>query len=170
MRAVAAALLAAGGLVTPAMAEMSKSFTVSATITNGCLVASNGSGGSWGSIDLGTVSGIAAQTASANLLSGGAAGLQLECTPGLTAAITADQGLNGAGGTRRLVHAADAASLIPYQLYANGSTTPWTTDAVALSFPVGTSHLSLPVRAVASIPGAMRGGTYSDTVRVTIAW
>lgn len=169
MRAFVAAALAAGCLAAPAAAETTKTFTVAATIASGCLVA-NGGGGSWGNIDLGTVSGMAAQAVSANLLSGGVSGLQLDCTPGMTANVTADAGLNAAAGTRRLVNAGNAGSPVPYLLYANGGSTPWTTQTVPLAFPVGTSRLSLPVRAVATVPAAARTGTYSDTVRITVSW
>ncbi|CAN5245808.1 spore coat U domain-containing protein [soil metagenome] len=157
-------------IAVPASAETSRTFQVAATVAQGCLVATNSGGGTWGNIDLGTVSGIGAQSASGNLLSSGITGIQMDCTPGSTVSVTANQGNNGSPGGRQLVHAGNATSLIPYLLYANGSATPWTTQAVSLSFSAGTSHFSLPVRAVANLLGPTRGGAYSDTVQITVSW
>ncbi|MDH7639778.1 spore coat protein U domain-containing protein [Sphingomonas oryzagri] len=168
---MAAAMLAgalAGGLgAAPATAETSKSFQVSAVVANGCSVTTSG-GSSWGSIDLGTVSGVSTATVQASLLQSGQAGLQIDCTPGMTASVTADTGLTPTtGGVRQL---ASGTSTVPYLLYANGSNVPWTTNAIALSFPVGTSHLSVPIVAKATLAGATRAGAYADTVRVTLSW
>lgn len=168
-----AALMLAGAFAggcgaTPATAETLKSFQVSAVVANGCAVISSGGAGSWGSIDLGTVSGIASGTVQASLLSSGTAGLQIDCTPGMTASVTADTGLNPtSGGVRQL---ASGTSKVPYLLYANGSAVAWTTNAIALSFPVGNSHLSVPVVAKATLSGATKAGAYADTVRVTLSW
>jgi spore coat protein U-like protein len=168
-----AALMLAGAVAggcgaTSATAETLKSFQVSAVVANGCSVTTSGGASSWGSIDLGTVSGITNGTVQASLLANGTAGIQIDCTPGMTASVTADTGLNpSSGGVRQL---ASGTSKVPYQLYANGSNTPWTTNAIALSFPVGTSHMSVPVVAKATLAGATKAGAYADTVRVTLTW
>ena len=168
-----AALMLAGAVAggcgaTPATAATLKAFQVSAVVANGCSVTTSGGAGSWGSIDLGTVPGITSGTVQASLLSNGIAGIQIDCTPGMTASVSADTGLNpGSGGVRQL---ASGTSTVPYSLYANGSNTPWTTNAIALSFPVGTSHLSVPVVAKATLSGATKAGAYADTVRVTLSW
>jgi spore coat protein U-like protein len=167
MAAMMLAGAVAGGCgATSATAETVKSFQVSAVVANGCSVTTTG-GSSWGSIDLGTVSAVTAGTVQASLLQNGSAGLQLDCTPGMTASVTADTGLNASGGIRQL---ASGTARVPYLLYANGSSTPWTTNAIALSFPVGTSHLSLPVVARATLSGTRPAGAYADTVRVTLSW
>jgi spore coat protein U-like protein len=166
-----AALLLAGALAggygaSPATAETSKSFQVSAVIANGCAVATT-SGGTWGNIDLGTVQGVATGTVQASLLANANAGIQIDCTPGMTANLTADTGLNATGGTRQL---ANGTARIAYQLYGNGSATPWTSQSIALAFPVGTSRQLFPVVAKATLAGANKAGAYSDTVRVTVSW
>lgn len=164
-----ALLTAASGA--PARAETSKPFTVGATIASGCVVSTHtGGGGTWGAINLGSAPGLTAQNVSASLVSNGQSGLQLACTPGTTANVTADQGLHSAGGFRNLAHASQAGSQIRYQLYANNSATPWTTQAVAVSFGAGVQAQSLPVTAVASIPGPIASGGYADTVQVTVSW
>jgi spore coat protein U-like protein len=167
-----AALMLAGAFaggcgVTSAAAETLKSFQVSAVVANGCAVTTSG-GSSWGSIDLGTVSGVATGTVQASLLQNGNAGIQFDCTPGMTASVSADTGLNPtSGGVRQMI---SGTSAVPYLLFANGSNTPWTSNAIALSFPVGTSHLSVPVVAKATLSGTRRAGAYADTVRVTLSW
>ncbi|WBO23010.1 spore coat protein U domain-containing protein [Sphingomonas abietis] len=159
---------AGGWCATSATAETSKSFQVSAVIANGCSVTTTSSGtGTWGNIALGTVSGITTGTVQASLLSGSSAGIQIDCTPGMTANLTADTGNNAISGVRQL---ANGTARIPYLLYANGSSTAWTTQAVALSFPVGTSHMSVPVVAKATLSSPSTAGAYSDTVRVTLSW
>jgi spore coat protein U-like protein len=150
-------------------AETSKSFSVTAVIATGCAVATDGAG-HWGQINLGTVNGAIGGSASASLLNSGISDLRINCTPGTTVNVTADNGDHATGGARRLGHATDAASFVPYTLYANGSQTPWTSQSIGLSFPVGTSQRLLPVSAQATVPAATRAGTYSDTVRVTVSW
>jgi spore coat protein U-like protein len=162
-----ASAIAGGWGATSATAETSKSFQVSAVIANGCAVSTSG-GGSWGSIDLGTVAGVSTGTVQANLVSSGNAGIQLDCTPGMTVNVTADTGLTPNGsGVRQL---ASGTNTVPYLLYVNGSNTPWTSQAIPLTFATGTSHLALPVTAKATLSGAQKAGAYADTVRVTFTW
>ena len=168
----AAAFSIAGLLVlsaAPAHAELTKSFQLSATIANGCSVAVTGNG-TWGDISLGSVSSITNGSGSANLLSGSNAGMQISCTPGMSVQVSADNGNQPIGGVPQLVHSVSSASKVPYQLYANNSATPWTTQTITLSFPAGTSLQSLPVKATATFAAPMRAGAYSDTVHVTLSW
>jgi spore coat protein U-like protein len=150
----------------PAQAELSKSFQLTATIANGCSVATTGTG-TWGDIDLGTVNSISTGSVSANLTSNGSAGMQLNCTPGTTVQVSADNGNQPVGGVRQL---ANGTSKVPYQIYANGSATPWTTQTIGLTFSAGTSLQSLPVKATATLAPPMKAGAYSDTVHVTLSW
>jgi spore coat protein U-like protein len=165
------AALILAGWVPPAFAETSKPFTVGATIAQGCAIATDGGGGgTFGNIDLGTVSGVLAQSVSGSLVASLQTGLQIDCTPGTSANVTADQGDQPSGGVRRLVHATQAASLVPYQLFANNSQTPWTSQSVPVSFAAGVQHQALPITAVATLSGPTRGGGYSDIVRITVTW
>lgn len=152
-----------------ALAETSKSFQVAADIVKGCIVSTNGAG-QWGQIDLGTVSGIATGTVSANLLSASVAGIQIECTPNMTATISADTGNHAVGGVRQMGLNGTSSALIPYQLYADGSSTPWTTQSLSLNFLAGATRRALPVRGTATLSGAMAAGSYTDTVRITLSW
>lgn len=163
-----AACLAMAVSAAPATAgTRTASFQVAAAIVTGCAVATDASG-RWGTIDLGTIAGAGAKVASGALLSARLAGLQLSCTPGTTVSVTADAGDHASGGQRQL--AGGGSAVIPYVLYANGSATAWTTQAVALSFPAGVSAQALPVRASAAISSPVPAGTYTDTVRITLSF
>ncbi|WP_235516377.1 hypothetical protein, partial [Sphingomonas sp. Leaf226] len=71
------------------MAETSRTFRVGAVIANGCAVSAE-TGGSWGSIDLGSVNGVDGGAAQGSLVTAVAAGLQIDCTPGMSVTLTAD--------------------------------------------------------------------------------
>lgn len=164
-----AALFILASLPAATRAETQKSFTVAAVIATGCSVAADVSG-HWGQINLGTVNGATGGAASANLLNSGITGLRLNCTPGTNVNVTADNGDHASSGARRLAHAVNASSFVPYTIYANNSSTPWTTQAIPVSFPVGTSLQNIPVRAEATVAAPTRAGAYSDTLRVTVTW
>ncbi|TVV72249.1 spore coat U domain-containing protein [Sphingomonas solaris] len=164
-------IVAAGcaGLAGPAAAVTSQSFQVGATVVQGCVVATSGAG-RWGSIDFGTVSGVAQGTMDADLLSGGAGGISIECTPGIAVSMSADAGDHAAGGVRRLATASGPGVPIPYQLFLDGGATAWTTQAVALPFAAGVSKRVVAVRGRATLVRPMAAGVYADTVRVTLSW
>ena len=155
-------------LVSPALAEMSKPFPITALVVNGCSVVTDGSG-RWGTIDLGTTPGAAGATIQSSLVSAGGAGIAIDCTPGVSAALAADGGDNAVAGGRFLKLAGGTAT-IPYQLYADGSSTPWTTGTVSLPFTPSTGRRLVPVRSVATLSAPTPAGTYTDTVRVTLTW
>jgi spore coat protein U-like protein len=160
-------------IASPAVAQTQtakQAFQVQATIANGCTVTSSG-GSAWGQIQFPTVPGVTTKTVDADLLSSGQTGLQIDCTPGMTVTLTADTGQNpSSGNVRQMKISGDSTTPVPYLLYGNGGATPWTSQGIALSFPVGTSHLSFPIHARATLPTATKAGAYSDTVRVTMTW
>lgn len=161
-----AVLIATGCLPTAVAAETSKSFQVSATIANGCAVTS-GAGGNWGTINLGTVAGTHSGNAEAGLISGAVSGIQVDCTPGMSVNLTANSGLNPAGGVRQL---ASQAERIGYELRVGSGATNWTSQAIGLAFPLGTSRQTLPVVARVNLSGTAKAGAYSDSVQVTLTW
>ena len=130
-------------LSAPCTAATTRQFVVSAAIVNGCAVTQ--AAGSWGRIDFGTVSGLATGSQDANLLLGGISGMTIECTPGTTASLAADNGNNPVSGQRRMVQAGVSMG-VPYALFANGSPTPWTTQAIALTFATGSTRQVIPIR------------------------
>lgn len=163
--ATLAAMLALGS---PALAEMSKPFPVAAVVVNGCAVVTDGSG-NWGTIDFGTTPGMSGATVQSSLVSAGGAGIAIDCTPGVVASLSADNGDNGAAGGRFLKQTGGTAT-IPYLLFADASATAWTTGALSLPFTVNSGRRLVPVRGVATLSGPKPAGTYTDTVRVTLTW
>jgi spore coat protein U-like protein len=151
----------------PLHAATTRTFLVNATIVNGCSVSQ--AAGSWGKINFGTVSGLATGTLDANLMLAGVNGLSVECTPGVTATLTADGGNNAVSGQRRMVQSGVTTG-VPYTLFLNGSTTPWTTQGIALSFLAGSTKQTIPLKGRATLPGPLRAGKYIDTVRITVTW
>lgn len=165
-RALTALLLAAAA--TPAMAETSRPFEVTARLLPGCLVATD-AGGRWGTIELGSVAGVPGSVGDATLISTAGAGLSIECTPGTTVNVTADTGDHPAAGERRLQRSGGA-DTIGYRLFADGAATPWAGAALPLSFAGGAGARLLPVRARAVLTAAAPAGRYTDTVRITLSW
>lgn len=151
----------------PCHAETVRSFALSAVVANGCAVTN--AAGSWGKIDFGSVAGLKTATVDADLVSAGGTGLKIECTPGTSINLTADNGNNASSGQRRLAQTG-VSTAVPYALYANGSGTPWTTQSIPLAFPAGNTTQLLPIKGRASLPGSLQAGPYTDTVRITLAW
>jgi spore coat protein U-like protein len=169
MRRIAVPALLLGGLAHPATAQTTtQAFPVSATITAGCIVATDANG-RWGQIDFGTVSGAQQGSVDAALVSTGGAGIVVECTPGVSASLTADTGLHAASGARRMAAGAGGTP-VPYLLFADGSATPWTTQGVPLAFVAGTGRRTVPILGRAQLNRPVAAGRYTDTVTVTIGW
>jgi spore coat protein U-like protein len=160
---LAAALLPCAAI--PVAAETSRSFEVSARIVAGCSVAAD-TAGRWGTIALGSVAGVPGSSAGATLVSVAGAGIAIDCTPGLSATLSADAGDNPDGTARRLKLAGGAAT-IGYTLFADGSQSAWSAP-LPLTF-AGTTRL-VPIRAAAALSAPAAAGTYADTVRVTLSW
>jgi spore coat protein U-like protein len=167
VRSLAGVLVCAAATTSmPVAAQTTQSFTVGATIVPGCQVQTM-AGGTWGRIDLGTVPGTATGTIEADLLAAGS-GIAIECTPGTTATVRADDGLNSAGGMRALAPAGDAARL-PYRLILDGGS-EWSTQPITLDFSSAQLVRRLPLKGRAVLPGSLAAGRYTDTVRITISW
>lgn len=155
---------------------VSQSFTISATITQGCFVGGGSADvSSFGTLNFGSISGLtsAVQVASTQ----GAGSIVLKCTPGMTGIIAIDKGTNASSGIAlgRLLKQANGSSTLTYQLYKDsgfsviwgdglngGTTQPFSGTGIAQEIKVY-GRLS----AVASLPPA---GRYTDTVVVTITY
>jgi spore coat protein U-like protein len=167
-RSAQAMLLVAVSAMPAQAGERRQTFEIAATIVRGCTVATD-AGGRWGAIALGTVQGLRGASATGTLVSGGVAGLALSCTPGTTVNVAADTGDHAAAGQRRLMRSGGSES-VPYTLYADGATTAWSLQPLAITFPAGVSTRTLPVTAAATLTAALPAGTYTDTVRVTLTF
>lgn len=146
----------------PLDAATSSSFQVSATVTSGCLVV--GGSSNYGTLNFGTWSALATGTASAAV---SAAGVTLQCTPGVTLNMKVDGGQNA--GTSRNLKAGNA--LVAYQLFRDAaySQSLGISQSVTVAYSDST-NIKLPIYGRLSLPGTAPAGSYSDVVQVELSW
>lgn len=154
--------------------SISKSFTVSATIVNGCAFGNSLATpiSNLGTINFGSMSSIPSNVDVVS--ASGTGSVVVTCTPGATVTISMDYGVNGGNATQRLMaNTTSATQTLGYQLYQNAARTQvWGTGALAQtisSFPLTTQIYPVYARlfAVTPLPTA---GTYTDTVTVTLTY
>lgn len=158
-------------LITPASAQTSASFQVSATIVPGCEI--NGSPpvagqgvGQVGVLDFGTHSALDTGPISVSLAQN--AGLTFRCTPAVALTMALGGGLH-AGNSRNVQETGGAR--LAYRLFRDaGFTQELAADQpIAVSFS-GSGAVALPIYATLNLGAGNRPGTYTDTVVVTLAW
>jgi spore coat protein U-like protein len=156
-------LLCAGSVPLPLAAVTSQSFQVSATVTAGCLVV--GGVSNYGSLNFGSHSALAAGTVQVALT----AGVQLQCTPGVTLNMTVDGGLYNSGG--RHMQLTSGSNRVAYQLFRDAaySQSLGIGQSVAVAY-TDANNISLPIYGQMLLPGNQPGGTYSDVLQVQLSW
>lgn len=173
MRAIgclAALLILAAGL---AQAQPTSTFTVSAIITEGCLVnqglpPEGAEIGEIGRLDFGTAPALSQEARTATLLTSGT--FTLSCTPGVSLTMRINGGLQP-DGNRQLAHQAGDATLA-YQLYRDAAFQ----SSIAIDQPVSVDTLTdpdnirLPIWGRTLLPGHLPAGVYRDTLVVTLEW
>ena len=151
---------------------VSKTFTVSATVVNGCLFGDgNNNNAQLGTINFGTLGDL--HNGVDIISTAGAGAVVLTCTPGLSLTIALDYGLNNGSDSARYLSSTTTNTKLAYQLYQDASySTVWGTGVQArsiASFP--TTPQIYPVYArlftTDTIPA---GGVYKDTITVTVTW
>ncbi|WP_422059831.1 spore coat U domain-containing protein [Sphingopyxis sp.] len=178
LRRVLAALLAVvasgGGLFSPAQAETSANFDVTATVTPGCRVdalGGSGNAGTIGTLDFGQDSSLS--TASHSATTTGNQAIRVRCTPGVTLMMTIDGGAHAASGQRHLQRGADPASRILYSLCSDAACNQPIAIGGSTAVTATTANgedIRLPVHARLTLPGALTAGTYTDRLTVTLSW
>lgn len=148
-------------------------FTVSATITAGCLVNQqlppNGAVlGAIGSLDFGTASALSRETRTAALLT--SATFRLSCTPGVPLTMRIDGGRQP-DGERRLAHE-NVSETLAYRLYRDATlqATIGIDQPVAVDTSSNPDDIVLPVWGSLDLPGNLPAGLYHDTLTITIEW
>ncbi|MGL6243685.1 Csu type fimbrial protein [Pseudomonas sp.] len=156
-------LLCAGSLPMPLAAVTSQSFQVSATITAGCLVV--GGVSNYGSLDFGSQSALATGTVQVAL----SAGVQLQCTPGVTMNMSVDGGQYNSSG--RHMQLTTGSNRVAYQLFRDAafSQSLGIGQRVAVAY-ADANNISLPIYGRVQLPGNQPGGTYSDVLQVQLSW
>ena len=156
-------LLGAGVLPLPLTAATSQSFQVSATVVPGCLVV--GGVSSYGSLNFGSQSALASHTVRVALT----AGVQLQCTPGVTLNMTVDGGQYNNSG--RHMQLSTGSNRVAYQLFrdAGYSQSLGIGQTVAVAY-ADANNIRLPIYGQVQLPGNQPGGTYNDVLQVPLSW
>lgn len=154
-------------------ATATATFTVTASLTNGCVF---GSSLSSPTTNLGTINFGSFPSVPTNVdvvSTSGAGSVVVTCTPGTTVAIGMDYGIHGGSATQRYMANSGATATLGYQLYQNAArTVVWGTGAQAMtisSFPSTTQTYPVYGR-LFSFTTSPTAGTYTDTVTVTLTY
>ncbi|MQB53342.1 spore coat U domain-containing protein [Rahnella sp. RcJ3] len=154
-------------------ATATTTFTVSATLTNGCVFGSSLASpiSSLGTLNFGSLSDI---TSNVDIVSStGAGSVVVTCTPGTSVSIAMDYGTHGGTATRRYMQNTTNTDLLGYQLFRDAARSlVWGNGALVMSIPsFPDTSQTYPVYArlyaVTPLPSA---GTYTDTVTVTLTY
>lgn len=161
-------------IATPAHANTSAEFDVSASITAGCLIdglGSSGNAGTLGMLNFGQASALSTATKNASLLA--AQTLRLRCTPGVNMTMAIDAGSHAASGARNLQLGANSALRLAYSLCTDAACTQPLAIGGSSVIAVSSSNsndVKLPIYGRLTLPGQATAGTYTDTLTVTLSW
>jgi spore coat protein U-like protein len=171
LSAIAIALASTGS---PALAGSSNgTIAVSLTVSDACAVnggtITSGSLGQIGAITFANQPGIFGNVDASMVATGGGGDLSILCSPGLTPTLTVGAGANDSNSLRHLASGSDQ---VAYRLYSDSGRT--TEIAIGGQLSLGTATttaFNVPIYARVNSGGAvLPGGTYTDTVQVTLAW
>nr|WP_232776621.1 spore coat U domain-containing protein [Rahnella sp. AA] len=162
-------------LLTPAVqaATATTSFSVTATVTNGCAFGNSLASPitNLGTINFGSFASVPANVDVVS--SAGAGSVVVTCTPGATVSIAMDYGIHGGSATQRYMANSGATATLAYQLYQNAAhSVVWGTGTQAMSissFPATTQTYPVYARLL-SFTTSPTAGTYTDTVTVTLTY
>ncbi|MCZ2496907.1 fimbrial major subunit CsuA/B family protein [Xylophilus sp. Kf1] len=143
------------------------SFTVGATVANGCLVSAAPEqtvGVVFGQFSF---AGVSALSASDQTVALGASTV-LRCTTGADVRLTLDGGQHFDGLLRRM---SDGRSFMPYRVTLTTAGNAPVLPGIPVTIPIGATPQPLPLRASLLLSGSgLPAGTYTDTVQVTVSW
>lgn len=151
-----------------ALTVSSQSFKVSAQIKAGCEFTA-GSQGRLGSLNFGSVSGVARGQLTAQFVPEQL--LALACTPGVTLRMRVDGGLNYGSG--RNMQREGGTERVPYRLYTSSGMGAGSEIAVGSDISLAVNNgnnIALPLYGAAQLTGFSPAGTYSDQLTVTLSW
>lgn len=174
-KSILAAVLMPGLLISsPAFAgSVNGTIGVTLTVSPACAVnggtTTSGALGQVGSIDFGTQPGIFGDVDATLVATGGGSAISILCSPGLTPSMTIGAGAHDSANVRHLAAGSDE---VAYRLYTDANRTSEITIGEQISLgTAGSSALTLPIYArVNSASAALPGGTYTDSVQVTLSW
>jgi len=146
---------------------------VSLNVSDACAVnggsTTSGALGQLGAIAFADQPGIFGNVDATMVATGGGAGIAVLCSPGLTPSMTIGAGANDASSVR---HLASGSNQVAYRLYSDSGRTNEITIGQQLSLGTATTTpFSVPIYARVNSGGAvLPGGSYTDTVQVTLSW
>ena len=165
---------AAAILSSSAMAGSSNgTIGVSLNVSDACAVnggsTTSGALGQLGAIAFADQPGIFGNVDATMVATGGGAGIAVLCSPGLTPSMTIGAGANDGSSVR---HLASGSNQVAYRLYSDSGRTNEITIGQQLSLGTATTTpFSVPIYARVNSGGAvLPGGSYTDTVQVTLSW
>jgi len=171
----AVAMLALCCIATPAQADVTGTIDATITLTTGCIinaqsVGENGTTVDFGTINFGSNTSLFVQADSE--IAGGAAGIAVQCSPGIAPSLVFGAGAHDGEGTglgnRAMVHATATDKYVRYALYSDsGRGTPLTIGQ-AMTLASDGSAQTVHVYGRAFGAAGLVTGTYSDTVLVTL--
>lgn len=145
-------------------------FTVSATITQGCWVVGNPTQTSnvgFGRLDFGTHPAIQAGLYDAVIGMAGSPA-QVQCTPGTAATMSIDAGQNALGSQRRM---RSGAHYVAYTLTTQPGGGTVLAPGVGVGVNASAGPTLVPVYGRATAPGSgLPSGVYTDTLQVVFSW
>ncbi|WPB56885.1 spore coat protein U domain-containing protein [Xylophilus sp. GOD-11R] len=150
----------------------SPTFSVGATVQNGCLVVGNPgqtTGLVFGQIGFGAFSALSAGLQTAALGPSGGSQALLQCTAGTTVQLSIDGGLHAVGLQRRLANG--NGFFVPYALTLTNIGNLPVLPNVPVGIALGATPQALPLQGTVLLPGlGLAAGIYTDTVQVTVSW
>lgn len=180
------ALLSLGLVATAAQAAdpvVSTNIQVDASIVPGCLIRNASAAGSESSLDGRDDIEWGSIAFSDTPAAGGGANVDaallwnqsviVACTPGIDLTMSID---GGNTGQRKLQNTQDPAQTLSYYLFKDSQMTaaseiPINGDGVSISDgSTDYENITLPIFARVMLPEVATSGTYTDTIRVTLAW
>jgi spore coat protein U-like protein len=143
---------------------------VQITVVNGCILNNVASGvAAIGTLNFGNIYKLNAITDAATSVGNGS--IALRCTPGTTAKITMDAGLNSSSVNTRKMKLTTGTATLNYQLYTSSArTTVWdNTVGISVVFNADLTQ-SIPIYGRIPIQTTPTSGSYSDQITVTISY
>lgn len=146
---------------------------VSLTVSDACAVnggsTTSGALGQLGAVTFANQPGIFGNVDAAMVATGGASGIAVLCSTGLTPSLTIGSGAHDSNSLR---HLASGSNEVAYRLYSDSGRSNEITIGQQLSLGTATTTaFSVPLYARVNSGGAVLvGGTYTDTVQVTLSW
>lgn len=164
--------LAIGTTASAATVPTSPTFSVNASIVQGCIVFGNSlqtSAIPFGSINFGSHAALA--TGTIDMMAGSSMGAQalLVCTPSTSVQISVNGGQNQNGTQRRMSNG--AGKFIPYALALVQGTPTALPPNTAVGITTDGTPTALPIRGTVMLPGiGTAAGIYTDSVQVVVSW